>query len=159
MAGRSRKASDAPRFRIWPPVAFAVPFLLGLGASWWLGDPVVLPRWSGLAGLVLLILAVPWDAWALWGLLSRRTALLPGSPTTTLVVTGPFALSRNPLYVGFVLLHGGLALVLGSVWALAALPVAILAVLWGAILPEEAYLARKFGRDYAQYRARVRRWI
>ena len=91
--------------------------------------------------------------------MSRRTGLLPGQASTTLVTTGIFAVSRNPLYVGFTGLHLGLALVLGSLWALAALPLALLAVLWGAILPEEAYLAGKFGAEYADDRSKVRRWL
>lgn len=151
--------ADAPDFRIWPPVAFGVPFLLGLGASWWLGDPVSLPRWSRDAGSVLLVLAALWQAWGLWSLLRRHTGLLPGQPTTALVTTGPFRVSRNPLYVGFAALHLGAALALHSPWALVALPVAVLAVLWGAILPEEAYLARKFGAAYAEYCGKVRRWL
>lgn len=150
---------DAPRFRIWPPVAFGVPFLLGVAASTWLGDPAPLGPWARPVGLVLLALVVPWDTWALVTMRRRRTAILPGAPTTSLITTGPFRMSRNPLYVGFTVLHASLALLLGSLWALAALPVAILAVLWGAILPEEAYLAGKFGSAYDDYRRRVRRWI
>lgn len=152
-------APDAPAFRIWPPVAFAVPFLVGLAATRWIGETARLGPYAQEAGLLLLLLVIPWDAWALWALLSRRTALLPGGATTTLVTTGIYRVSRNPLYVGFAVLYAGLGLVLGSVWALALLPVAILAVLWGAILPEEAYLARKFGADYDAYRQRVRRWL
>lgn len=151
--------ADAPPFRIWPPVAFGVPFLLGLGGSWWLGDPVALPAWTRLAGWGIVFFAALWQACGLWALLSRRTGLLPGQATTTLVTTGVYRLSRNPLYVGFAGLHLGLGLALGSVWALAALPVAVLAVTWGAILPEEAYLAQRFGAEYADYRNKVRRWL
>lgn len=150
---------DAPRFRIWPPVAYGVPFTVGIAITWWLGDPVAYPPWTSWAGWALVALVVPWDLWAIRCLQRHHTALLPGSPTTSLVTTGPFRLSRNPLYVGFTVLHAGLALALGSTWALAGLPVAVLAVLWGAILPEEAYLQEKFGPVYKAYRARVRRWL
>lgn len=151
--------ADAPAFRIWPPVAFGVPFALGVAASTWIGDPLALGAWATPAGIALLAVAVPWDAWGLLAILRRRTGLLPGRPTTALITTGPFRLSRNPLYVGFVLLHVAFALLLGSVWALVGLPVAVLAVWWGAIAPEEAYLAAKFGEEYAAYRSRVRRWL
>ncbi len=152
-------ATDAPAFRILPPVAFAVPLGLGLAATWWLGDPVRFGPWARWTGWALLALVVPWDAWALATLGRHHTTVLPGRPTTHLVTTGPFRLSRNPLYVGFALLSTSIALLAHSTWALAGLPVALLAVQWGAILPEETYLAGKFGDAYAQYKARVRRWL
>jgi protein-S-isoprenylcysteine O-methyltransferase Ste14 len=151
--------ADAPRFRIWPPVAFGVPFLLGLAVTWRLGDPVTLGIWARPAGFILVAFVIPWDAWALASMVRHRTAILPGGATTTLLTTGPFAISRNPLYVGFIGWHLALGLLLGSVWALVGLPIAILAVLWGAILPEESYLAQKFGSVYEDYRKRVRRWV
>jgi protein-S-isoprenylcysteine O-methyltransferase Ste14 len=76
-----------------------------------------------------------------------------------LLQSGPFRLSRNPLYVGLVALDAGLALLAGSVWALLFVPVGIAALVWGAIRPEERYLAGKFGAEYEAYRARVRRWL
>ena len=89
----------------------------------------------------------------------RRTALLPGGATTSVIDTGPFARSRNPLYVGLLALSAGLALLAGSLWALVALPLEWALLRWGAVLPEERYLAAKFGPAYADYTARVRRWL
>ena len=88
-----------------------------------------------------------------------RTALLPGGATTTLIGSGPFARSRNPLYVGLLVLSAGLALLAGSLWALAALPIEWALLRWGAVLAEERYLAAKFGTEYADYCGRVRRWL
>jgi protein-S-isoprenylcysteine O-methyltransferase Ste14 len=89
----------------------------------------------------------------------HRTALLPGGATTTLIASGPFTRSRNPLYVGLLVLSAGLALLAGSLWALVALPVEWGLLRWGAVLPEERYLAAKFGAEYADYTRRVRRWL
>ena len=79
--------------------------------------------------------------------------------TTTILDRGPFAVSRNPLYVGLIALYVGLALLWPSFWALILTPVGVWALWWGAIVPEERYLAAKFGAEYEDYRARVRRWL
>ncbi len=89
----------------------------------------------------------------------HRTALLPGGATTAVIESGPFALSRNPLYVGLLVLSAGIALLAGSLWALVALPVEWALLRGGAVLPEERYLSAKFGAAYDDYRARVRRWL
>jgi protein-S-isoprenylcysteine O-methyltransferase Ste14 len=148
-----------PGFRLWPPVSVAGPLLLGLLASSVLGDPL---RGSGAtttAGLLLVVVFAAWNGWALWTMARHRTALLPGGATTTVISTGPFARSRNPLYVGLLVLSAGLALLAASAWALVALPVEWALLQWGAVLPEERYLSAKFGPEYAGYLARVRRWV
>jgi hypothetical protein len=63
-----------------------------------------------------------------------------------------------PLGAGLVL-TAGLALITPSTWGPLSLPVGVAALRWGAIGPEERYLAAKFGADDDAYRARVRRWL
>jgi protein-S-isoprenylcysteine O-methyltransferase Ste14 len=76
-----------------------------------------------------------------------------------LVTDGPFARSRNPMYVAMALALVGVAVALGSVWALAG-PLAFWLVLDRSIVPwEEERLTATFGEAYAAYRARVRRWL
>ena len=72
---------------------------------------------------------------------------------------GPFAWSRNPLYLGLLVFSAGVALVAGSLWALVALPLEWALLQWGAVLPEERYLSPKFGATYVDYTERVRRWL
>lgn len=83
----------------------------------------------------------------------------PGAPTTALVRTGPYALSRNPLYLAAALLFSGVALMLNNLWAVGALLLSLLLCHTLLILPEERYLASKFGADYAAYTAAVHRWL
>ncbi len=92
---------------------------------------------------------------------THRTALLPGGATRVVLDRGPFGLSRsrNPLYVGLIVFDIALALLWPSTWALLLVPVGTVAVFWGAILPEERYLAAKFGAEYDAHRRRVRRWL
>jgi protein-S-isoprenylcysteine O-methyltransferase Ste14 len=77
----------------------------------------------------------------------------------TIIATGPFALSRNPLYVGLLALSAGLSLLAGSLWALLLLPVEWALLRWGAVLPEERYLTATFATSYVEYTRRVRRWL
>jgi protein-S-isoprenylcysteine O-methyltransferase Ste14 len=151
---------DAPSYRIWPPVALGIPLVAGLIVTATAGDPLTMGG-NGLrvAGVVLLVLFALWNGWALTVMAGHRTALLPGGSTRVILDRGPFRLSRNPLYVGLILLDIAIALLVPSLWALAAVPVGIAALWWGAVAPEERYLTEKFGAGYADYRVRVRRWL
>lgn len=88
-----------------------------------------------------------------------KTHVLPHKPTTAIITGGPFAYSRNPLYVVLALFHMAIALALGNVWALLLLIPALLAIRYGVIAREERYLEAKFGAEYLSYKARVRRWF
>ncbi|HUY02359.1 MAG TPA: hypothetical protein VMV33_03665, partial [Rhodocyclaceae bacterium] len=61
--------------------------------------------------------------------------------------------------LAFALAQTGIALAVGSLWALASVIVSLLLAHYLAVLPEEAYLERKFGNQYREYKALVRRWI
>jgi protein-S-isoprenylcysteine O-methyltransferase Ste14 len=74
-------------------------------------------------------------------------------------MSGPYRISRNPMYLGLVLLYGGLACVFAIGWALPLLVPLILYTQVGTIVPEERYLERSFGESYRAYRSRVRRWL
>jgi len=76
-----------------------------------------------------------------------------------LVTTGPFAVSRNPMYLGFVVLLAGAAIVVGSPWAIIG-PAGFFAAAERWYIPfEERRAAAVLGSPYEQYRAKVRRWI
>jgi protein-S-isoprenylcysteine O-methyltransferase Ste14 len=125
-----------------------------------IGDPFAFAgRATRLTGIVLIIAFVLWNGWTLSVMASHRTSILPGGATSAVLQSGPFRLSRNPLYAGLIALDVGLALLVGSLWALVFVPVGIVALVWGAIRPEERYLAGKFGDEYEAYCARVRRWF
>ena len=123
----------------WPPpdVRIAVALLAGVA---WLALDIGAIGLFGRAGTTI------WPNW-------------PMNPTTTLVTSGPYRLSRNPQYVGIACLYIALAFAVGVMWALALLPVVLLAVDRFVIAREEQYLEAKFGQDYRDYKARVRRWL
>ena len=150
---------DTVGFRLWPPVAIGVPWLVGwlVTTSW--GDPFDLGGWRVPVGWGLVLFFIAWNGWSLWLFGRHRTGLLPGQATEALIEEGPYRVSRNPLYVGLLALYVGLASLAPTVWGLALFPAAVLLVYWGAIRPEERFLHDRFGLAYDDYRARVRRWL
>lgn len=118
--------------------------------------PLLVMQWAGsLLATAALGLAVV--CFVLFGL--RRTTILPGGQPSGLVLRGPYRFSRNPMYVALVLSYVGLAGYLVVPWALALLPLPLLALQRVLIPFEEARLRREFGAAYLQYCARVRRWL
>jgi len=123
-----------------------------------------------------LTLSYPEHAWLAWacvvlGLLAvgtgvtafhrARTTVNPLSPesASAIVSSGVYRLSRNPMYLGFLLLLAGWAAYLGNVASLIVLPAYVLYMNRFQILPEEEALASKFGEAYLAYKHRVRRWL
>ena len=148
---------SAPPVLVHPPVAVAGALGAALLLHWVL--PVRLfGGWPGI-GALLVGASVVLGGWAVVVMAAARTGIPTWEAATALVTTGPFAWSRNPIYLAMMLLLAGLALAWGSLWGV--LAAAGLAVLLdrGVIAREEPYLAARFGADYAAYRARVRRWL
>ncbi len=113
-----------------------------------------------LAGLCLL-LGVGLDGWSLWNFHRHRTTVKPWMPgrTRALVVAGPYRFTRNPMYLGLVLMLLALCLWRGQPLALWAVVLLVASLTRFQILPEERALSAKFGAAYEAYRRRVRRWL
>ena len=151
---------DSPGVIILPPVLYGVAVLLALLLNW-VWPLSILPNtataiWSGIP---LLLFS---GALALWGKRSMKQAgtnINPLQPATSLVITGPFRLSRNPLYLSLTLLFAGLSLIANNLWGLIALVPVLVILHFGVILREERYLEAKFSESYRQYCSQVRRWL
>jgi protein-S-isoprenylcysteine O-methyltransferase Ste14 len=141
------------------PLIFAAVLLAGVLLS--LAVPVpFLPRpLTLIVGAVCAVLPFLLGFAALGAMRRARTSVLPQRPTTALVTSGAFRLSRNPMYLGMAVTYIGLALLFNSLWAIVLLPLALVLVHFTVITREERYLERTFGEDYRAYKARVRRWI
>jgi protein-S-isoprenylcysteine O-methyltransferase Ste14 len=151
--------ADHAGVRLPPPLIYIVLFGLGLILHQIvpLTIPPVIP--VRVAALIFLGGGVLLAGWS--NVLFRRahTSLVPIKPSTALVVSGPYRLTRNPMYLGLLCVYIAAALWLGVVWALILVPLVVLAVQRLAIAKEEHYLEQKFGDAYRQYRTHVRRWI
>ena len=97
--------------------------------------------------------------WARDAFKRAGTTILPHRASTALVTSGPFAYSRNPIYLGISLALVGVALVLNKLAFLLVVPVFMVLVWWLAIRREEQYLLDRFGDEWADYADRVRRWV
>ena len=114
---------------------------------------------SGPLGGIAVLVAV---ALFLWAVRTFRTAgtPVPGNrPTTTIVRTGPYRYSRNPIYLAFSLLQLGLAFWVNSLWLLVTLMLAVALMSFVVIPREEHYLESRFPSDYLPYKTSVRRWL
>ena len=153
---------DNAGVRIPPPFIFAGPLLLGLGLHRLL-PLVTVGDSAGLimrrAGAVLVVLALLLTAWAMLDFRRRGTTVVPVHPAATLVTAGPYRVSRNPMYVAMTLLYAGVSLWALALWPLLFLPIVLAVIRRYVIAREEAYLTRRFGDEYRDYQARVRRWI
>ncbi len=145
-----------------PPPLFA---LVVAGVMWELARFSPQIELSGtlrhvLAG-VLFLSGVLFTASAALTIRRSKTTVNPLKPdtTTALVTGGPFRVSRNPMYLGVLLVLVGWAVQLGAPWTLAGPVAFVLYIQRFQIVPEERVLAMKFGAAYAQYCARVRRWL
>jgi protein-S-isoprenylcysteine O-methyltransferase Ste14 len=108
---------------------------------------------------VLILAGIGLDVAAMLEMRRHRANILPHRAATALVTTGPFALSRNPIYLGNTALLAGAGLAFGSPWLIIAAAVAAQAVTILAIRREEAHLSARFGDAWAAYAKRTPRWL
>ena len=145
-----------------PPFLYLACLILGLVLDRMMPLPLTFPqtalvRWSAGGGLILLGVAI--FAGGVRNFFRAATPVPSNQPVRALVTTGIHGRSRNPIYVGMFLLYAGIGLVARSPWVLIlTLPLAI-TLRYGVVAREEAYLERRFGDAYRDYKARVRRWL
>jgi protein-S-isoprenylcysteine O-methyltransferase Ste14 len=152
--------ADTANVIIRPPIAWALAVLAGLTLQWVVSLPFMpasVP--AGWVGGMVFVLALALFAWAIATITRAGSNVPTNLPTTTIVETGPYRFTRNPIYLGMFLGLVGLAIAFDSLWLLVMLVPFTLAIRYGVVAREEAYLERKFGDAYRQYRARVRRWL
>lgn len=154
--------SARPNTVPWPPIIYLTVALaaLGLGAAWPLvSPPANAVHWLRFAAAAIAAAGIAVDVAAMLAMRRARTNILPHRGADRLVTDGVFAFTRNPIYVGNTLLLAGVGLALPSGWMVAGAWLAALLVDRLAIRREERHLSARFGPAYADYVARVPRWI
>ena len=156
-------SEDAAAVRFPPPLVALIAVGLGIGLNvvWPLGLvsswPVALRYGTGAAVVLGALFGL-----GLWSVVLFRRggqSELPWTPTPSIEEGGPYRFTRNPMYLMMVLICAGLGVLLDNAWLVALAPIVGWIIQRIAILPEEAYLERKFGDAYLDYKKRVRRWI
>ncbi len=150
---------DNAGVRVPPPLIFVILLLAGL----WYDSPWFDGRMAGtLATLSGIFFIIAGFALMMHCVRSHKKAgsnVEPWKPTTAIISTGAYGYSRNPIYLGMALVHGGFAIGGASLGALATLALGVAITQVYVIAHEERYLTEKFGQDYIDYKSRVRRWI
>lgn len=150
---------DHAQLPVPPPLAYLVAAVLGVGLDLALPLPVAPMAVGVVAGAALIVLAAALLGWAARTMVAAGEHPDPQRPTTAIVTTGPYRVTRNPIYVAMALFTVGVALLVNSGWGLALVVPALIATHYLAIAREERYLEGKLGDEYRSYRGRVRRWI
>lgn len=145
--------------KVPPPVAAILSLAAGFGLHFALREPWRAEPASRACAVVMSAAALAGAAWAWLLFRLRRTPVLPGRRATCLVTSGPFRFSRNPMYLGLVVILAAIALWFGS-WSLLIAPLAFFTFMSLVRIPhEEKHLREIFGEPYTDYLKKVRRWI
>jgi protein-S-isoprenylcysteine O-methyltransferase Ste14 len=156
-AKTERKSGPLQGF-LRPPLVFLSAILLGIALNWtW---PMrFMPSSLGLLGPFITLCAVLLFVLSLREFRAAGTPVRGSEASTTIVRTGPYRLSRNPIYLSFTLLVLGLAAWLNDLWLLVTLVPAVGLIAAVVIPREEQFLESNFHDDYSRYKASVRRWF
>jgi protein-S-isoprenylcysteine O-methyltransferase Ste14 len=150
---------DHAQVMIAPPLVF-LGYLIGVLTLHWI---VPLPTsWTSplrILGGLLVTAGLFLGGSAISQMTKAHTSPDPHQPTTALVTEGSYRFTRNPIYLGFLLIYLGFTLLAGTLWGLIASPFLLWTILHAVIHAEEDYLESKFGEQYTAYRSRVRRWF
>ncbi len=150
---------DNPGTRVPPPILLLAVILVGycLQQFWTLE----LTNWSGwyvaawaLIGVSVIILVAGWVQF-----FRAKTNVLHNKPASSIIQSGLYRFSRNPIYVSGLLLQLGIALLTNNLWIVLLVPVSKIVFDRYVIGREEAYLERAFGEVYMNYRRSVPRWL
>ena len=158
------QSRDIPGVIAPPPIIALATCLLGLVLDWILPSFFILRGILGfgtrlIVGAVLIASGATIAGLAIRSFLRAGTNVDPWKPAVSLVTTGIFAYTRNPMYLALILILAGLAIALASDWMVVLLVPAALILHFGVVKREERYLAAKFGESYRDYMSKVSRYV
>jgi protein-S-isoprenylcysteine O-methyltransferase Ste14 len=142
-----------------PPLIYLGALVFGLLLNRRFQTAFLPPRIARRLGLPLLGAGVLLLGWFEWTIRHAGTTDSPYEPVSHLVTEGPFHYTRNPAYLSMTMIYTAIATLANALWAIVLLRVALVVIERGVIEREERYLEGKFGEEYLNYKARVRRWI
>jgi protein-S-isoprenylcysteine O-methyltransferase Ste14 len=150
---------SAPVRRVLPPVWLLLLLLAAWALDRWLPIVRLWPAPWNYLGFVPLSLGAAMSLLSAGTFLRAGTPVVPFQRSTVLVMHGWYRFTRNPMYLGLVLILVGVSTIEGSLGAFLPLPVLVALLHFRFVRGEEDFLEAIFGDDYRAYKARVRRWL
>ncbi len=144
---------------VHPPIIALFYMLIAYLLGWLVQIPFEAPGPIRIAGFALACIGFLFGVGAFVEFSRARTTVDPHGSVTQVVTTGIYRFTRNPIYMGFLLIIIGLPLNSGFYWGILLAPFFIVTMNRLVIEKEEAYLEKKFGETYTGYKSRVRRWL
>jgi protein-S-isoprenylcysteine O-methyltransferase Ste14 len=151
--------NDAPNVKIIPPLIYLAGIVIGFLASILMPTKVIPNSVAWTVGGILIFCGAVLTSYAVLKFKDVGTTVRPDRAASTLVISGPYNITRNPMYLGMAVFYLGITIAGQSVWALILLPVVLTVIQRRAIEPEEAFLEKRFGANYLSYKGKVRRWL
>lgn len=145
--------------RVLPPVYFLVAILLIAALHRYVPIATLISPPISYAGLLLIGLGLLVNLVSVRQFAVHATAIKPFEESSALVTGGFFRYTRNPMYVGMVLILIGIAVLLGTLASFLPIPLFVWLIQTHFILREEAMLEQTFGDRYREYRQSARRWL
>jgi len=142
-----------------PPLVYLASVVIGAVLEFATPLPFLRGAFHVAVGVGVVVVAMALFGYSVARFHAAGTPVPARKPTTALVRTGPYRISRNPIYLAFSILQLGIAIWANSLWLLATLIGAVGLVNRVVIPREERYLKEKFGAEYMDYKATVRRWL
>ena len=155
------KEKDRPNISsmVHPPIIALMFIVIAYFLGRFVPLPLPVPGILRSIGLVLTFVGFLLGIGAFMEFRKARTTLDPHGSSKQVVTSGIYRFTRNPIYLGFLLMVIGLPLNSGLYWGIVMAPFYVFIMNGLIIQHEEAYLERKFGETYTSYTSRVRRWL
>jgi protein-S-isoprenylcysteine O-methyltransferase Ste14 len=154
-----RDPAIRPLTLIPPPLVYAVALVAAWRLQEWLPLTLDLGILARALGWALIGVGLAGFTWALLAIWRQHTTVNPYKAASHLVTRGPFRYTRNPIYVSDWFVYAGAMLLLKTAWPLALAPLVFLVMRYLVVAHEETHLEARFGAEYLDYKARVRRWL
>lgn len=151
--------SQLSTYKILPPMYFKLFLILGIAIHYLIPSKEIIPSPYTYIGIVFIVDGLIANIWSALIFKKNKIATKQSKKSIKLINAGPFKYSRNPMYLGMIMILFGLAIYIGSIGFFIA-PIGMFLVLNMLFIPiEEHDLEKTFGNNYSNYKKNVRRWI
>jgi protein-S-isoprenylcysteine O-methyltransferase Ste14 len=145
--------------KILPPTYFALCLAIAAALHFLIPIKQIIIYPLNLLGFLFFIVGGILNIWTDQLFKKHKTTVKPDEEPSSFIQTGPFKVSRNPMYLGMVILLIGLGFILGSIISFAGFILFIIAMQTAFISQEERSMREQFGEEYLNYKKKVGRWI